>query len=93
MHCEKTNISSMKFQSDILMNILFILDTNFIKSDTDFSLGKTFQLRHYVGAKRRPYGVKGMASIGVIMEERVKYDHDDPIDTSHFTLLYNITES
>ena len=62
----------MKFQSDILMNILFILDTNFIKSDTDLFIGKTFQLRHYTGVKRRHYGVKGVAPKGDIMEERVK---------------------
>ena len=33
--CEKKKKSSNKFESDILMNILFILDANFIKSEAD----------------------------------------------------------
>ena len=72
----KTNISLMKFQSDILMNILFILDTIFFKSDTKF-----FR-RQYVSSealhRRRHYEVKWVGSKGVIMEERV-----NPIVTSH----------
>ena len=48
----------MKFQSDILLNILFISDAVLFKSDKNF-VGNKFQQRDYTGVERRHYGEKG----------------------------------
>ena len=69
----KTNISSMKFKSDNSHEYPFHIGYNFFKVWCRHFVVKAFQLRYYTGVKRRHYGVKGVASKSVIMEERVKY--------------------
>ena len=50
------------------MNILFILDTNLVKSDTEFcKQDVSTEALH-----RHHYGVKGVASKGFIIKESIK---------------------
>ena len=82
MHCEENISTTMKFKSDILMNLLFIWNTIFFKVLCRHSGVKAFQLWYYTGVKRHHYGVKGVASKVVIMEESRKNERSSIIGKS-----------